>query len=365
MLNFLCRYWQRCCIGMVFSCASLPAIPASDALPVNTETARIKPVIETVTLTGTVVARRISQISTAVPGQVENMAVNIGDHVDAGSLLLSLDDEIATEELRSGRAAAREARAELDDAKRRLAEANRLSQQQSIAETQVRTLDAEVSIDQAALERLEAEAARRASRLERHVLNAPFSGVVSQKFTEVGEWVTPGNAVIELVAMDELLIDFQVSQNYYPRVNKESQIQVMLDALPDRTINTRVDAVVPVSDPDARTFTLRLEPLDAVSEMTPGMSARGVLRIQTNERGVVVPRDALIRYPDGRITVWVVKEKGEGGFTVSERRVQTGLSFDGQVHILDGVDSGMELITQGNETLQEGQTVRIRENRGN
>lgn len=352
------------CVAILLSWVGAPVLAATDAVPVNTHTARTRDVIETVTLTGTVVAPRTSQVSTAVAGQVDALDVSIGDQVEAGARLLALDDEIATRELESARAAVREARGQLEDARRRLAEARRLSQSQNIPETEVLSLEAEVNIDQAALDRLQAEAGRQAHQLERHQLTAPFASVISEKFTEVGEWVTPGTPTLELVATDELRIDFQVSQDYYPRLDDGSQIEVTLDSLPNQPINTRVDAVVPVSDPDARTFTLRLEPVDSVSRMTPGMSASGILRIDTGERGVVIPRDALIRYPDGRISVWVVQERNDGAFRVSERQVQTGLSFDGQVHILSGVDDGMTVITEGNETLRDGQAVRIRQRSG-
>lgn len=341
-----------------------PAWAARDAVPVNTRVAQTRAVIETVTLTGTVVAPRTSRVSTAVPGQVEALDVSIGDRVEAGTRLLALDNDIATQELESARAAAREARSELADARRRLTDARELAQNETIPETEVLSLEAEVSISQAALERLEADARRQARHLERHELVAPFPGVISEKFTEVGEWVTPGTPTLELVATDQLRIDFQVSQIYYPRLDNNSQIEVTLDALPNRPIETRVDSVVPVSDPEARTFTLRLEPIESVPAMTPGMSASGILRIDTGERGVVIPRDALIRYPDGRITVWVVEERDDGAFRVNEQLVQTGLSFDGQVHILSGVDAGMSIITEGNETLRDGQAVRIHRRSG-
>jgi multidrug efflux pump subunit AcrA (membrane-fusion protein) len=93
--------------------------------------------------------------------------------------------------------------------------------------------------------------------------------------------------------------------------------------------------------------------------MMPGMSASGVLRLQTGHKEVVVPRDALMRYPDGRVTVWVVNDNG-GKPTVSEHRVTTGLSFSGRVAIVTGLDDGARVVLQGNEALKEGQAVAIR-----
>ena len=89
------------------------------------------------------------------------------------------------------------------------------------------------------------------------------------------------------------------------------------------------------------------------------MSASAVLRLNTNTQGVVVHRDALIRYPDGRITVWVVTEEGSQ-FQVSERQVRTGPSFNGKVVVTSGLSPDTLIVLQGNEALQDNQIVVIK-----
>jgi multidrug efflux pump subunit AcrA (membrane-fusion protein) len=92
--------------------------------------------------------------------------------------------------------------------------------------------------------------------------------------------------------------------------------------------------------------------------ITPGMSARGQLSIDTRRSGVVVPRDAILRFPDGRVTVWVI-DKQAGQTVVREQRVRTGLEFDGVVEIKSGLSSAGSVVVRGNETLQDGQVVTI------
>ena len=96
--------------------------------------------------------------------------------------------------------------------------------------------------------------------------------------------------------------------------------------------------------------------------MTPGMSASATLRLGTGQQGVVVSRDALLRHPDGRITVWVVQGKGSD-ITVTEQQVQTGLSFDGRVVIHSGLKPDVRVVVEGNEALQQDQRVSVREAR--
>jgi len=131
-------------------------------------------------------------------------------------------------------------------------------------------------------------------------------------------------------------------------------------------LSGHIDTIVPVKSPSARTFLVRVL-ADAVEadrplEITPGMSARGRLNVDTGRRAIVVPRDALLRFPDGRVTVWVVDTAGELP-VVREQSVGTGLEFDEVVEVLSGLTEGDSVVTRGNETLREGQAVTILDGR--
>ena len=116
--------------------------------------------------------------------------------------------------------------------------------------------------------------------------------------THAGEWVTPGTPVVELVATEALRIDFEVPQEYYPRISPSLDVEVTLDAWPGRSFGATVIARVPKSDTRSRTFTLLTRLVDD-AETIPGMSARALLRLDAGREGVAVSRDALLRYPDG------------------------------------------------------------------
>lgn len=336
------------------------AAPTAEATapPVTVGMAESAPITEEVPLTGSLTSPRVAQVSTAVGGLVENVRVEVGDRVEAGDLLLSLDRELEQLSLEAARAATEQARAELADVRRRLTEAKQLTAQQTIPETELRSLEAQVQVNRATVARFAAEEQRQAARLRRHELAAPFAGVISRRLTEAGEWVDPGTAVAELIATEGLRVDFSVPQQYFPRIDEDTRLEVRLAAVPERSFEARIGAVVPVSDPSARTFLLRAY-LDAEGiPVTPGMSARGILRLQAARQGVVVSRDALLRYPDGRSTVWVVEGEGPTA-TVSERQVQTGIGFDGKLEIRSGLEPGTRVVLTGNEALKDGQSVRV------
>jgi RND family efflux transporter MFP subunit len=316
-------------------------------------------IIDEIKLSGTVSSPRVTRLSAEVSGLVNHVYVDAGSLVKSGEPLLSLDTELENLSLKAAKATAQRAAEELADAERRFEDGKRLAKKKTLSANELKSLEAGVNIASATLQRYTAEKQLQQARLERHQLVAPFAGVITQKFVEIGEWIKPGDTVMELVANENLRIDFQVPQQEFPRIDSTSEISITLDALPDKVFNGVIQTVVPYSDSDARTFLLRVSPSDPSTAILPGMSASGLLRLTTGSQGIIVSRDAVLRYPDGRITVWVV-EKHDDNMIVSERRVKTGSSFNNKVSILDGLKSGDQVVVEGNESLKDGQTVTLK-----
>ncbi len=315
--------------------------------------------IKEVPLTGTVVSPRVARISTEVSGIVETMKVDIGARVQAGEEILELNSELESLLLEAARAETEQAVQELEDSKRRLAMAESLAKRRAVAVNDMDSLAAEVRIDSAGLKRFQAAQKRLAARLRRHKLVAPFAGVVSRKSVEQGEWIQPGQAVVELVATTGLRIDYQAPQSAYPELDQSSKILIKLDALPGQTFNGVIKDIIPVADPATRTFLIRAALDDSEVKLAPGMSANAILQLDSGGQGIVVHRDALIRHPDGRTTVWVVSQDSDKD-VVSERQVQTGSSFDGKVAITSGLSPDTLIVVRGNEVLRENQSVTIK-----
>ena len=330
--------------------------------PVVVGVSEEKPIIELVPLTGTVNSPRVARLSPEVAGRVAAVSVDAGDRVEAGAILLQLDQTLAEIDREAAQAAAAQAREELADARRRLKDAERLVKSRGVAETEVEARRSEVRADLANLNLRIAEQRREEERVRRHSVTAPFAGVISRKLTESGEWVAPGDEVLVLVSDIGLRVDFEVPQGYFPVIQPGTPVELTVDSLPDRAIAAQVSEVIPVSDPAARTFQVRVGLDDASLPLTPGMSASGLLQLGGDETGVVVTRDALLRHPDGRVTVWVVEQQDDVT-TVSERLVRTGPAFEGQVTLREGLAAGTRVVIEGNEALRQGQQVTIREAR--
>ena len=143
-------------------------------------------------------------------------------------------------------------------------------------------------------------------------------------------------------------------------MSPDTPVEITLDALAGSVIAGYVDTIVPVKNPGARTFLVRVlaasSEADDTLSITPGMSARGKLNIDTGRSGIAISRDAILRFPDGRMIVWVLDTSEELPI-VRERIVGIGLEFNGAVEITSGLSDGDVIVVRGNEALQDGQAV--------
>lgn len=322
-------------------------------------------IIEEVRLSGTVRALRTSALSTSVPGQVDEVTVEVGDRVRQGDPLIRLDAELALLTLESARAETREAKARLEEARRRLEEAERVGAGGHMARTEIRTRESEVATAEATVARLQAAERRQQAVVGHHRITAPFDGVVTERYSDLGEWVEPGSELLELVDTENLRLDFQVPQRFQGRLDQRTTLEVSLRGQDQDPVEAEIRTVVPVNDAQARTFLIRAAGPEG-RELLPGTALSGVLSIRRGEEGLSIPRDAVNRYPEGRTTVWLAERDGGDNdrYRVTEQRVRMGGSYDDRVVITEGLKEGQQVVSRGNEVLEEDMQVRVTDREG-
>ena len=329
--------------------------------PVNVVKVAKAPLYEEVPLTGSVESKRVSRISPKINGFIAEVLVDEGDEVKAGDPVLHLDPVMAEIEYARVAAQLNEAQAKLNKAERQRDEAAELLKKKNIPATRYESLVSEVKINAAVLERLQTDVRRQKEILERHTVRAPFDGVIGQKLIEAGQWVETGTALFELVEIDVLRIDVPVPQYYFSQIEVGTPVIIQFDAFPDRTMEGAITMKIPVGESSGRTFPVRIEMNNEQRLIAPGMSARVKVRLGTKgESGsLLLPRDAIVKKPDGSSSVWVINEQ-DGSQVAMPVMVQTGRADRKNIEILEGdVHVGDKVVIRGNEILQSGQSVRI------
>lgn len=328
-------------------------LPVTVAAPVN-----VIPTDE-LRLTGTLVAVRRSNLSPRVDGLVARVNVDAGSKVKQGDVLLELDPTLEQHALRQREAATAAAQAQVKEDERLVAEAERLTRDNHLPQNELALRQAALASSRALLQAARAEEAGQRERVQWHRLPAPFSGVIGRKLAEAGEWVTRGTPVLELVATDELYLDVQAPQERFAALTPETQVRVRPDALTGTVLEGRIAALVPVSDAGSRSFRVRVTVTDADQRLLPGTSATALFDLSLgNAKALLVPRDAILRSPDGSFSLFAVVPDGDG-HVVQRRRVTIGHQSGTGVEILDGLAAGESVVVRGNEILRDGQPVRI------
>jgi RND family efflux transporter MFP subunit len=343
---------------LILGTSTATPVAARSGVPITVENVELRPIFQSITLSGSVTSAQEAQLSTAISGLVDAVFVEEGAKIETGDLLLTLDNETANEQWKSALAKAEQARVSYLDASRRLQEAQSLTAKSSIAETAVRSLEAEVAAARAVQQQTEADARLQKALLERHTLKAPFSGIIKRKSAEKGEWVVPGQGVFQLIAVDKLRLDFAVAEEYLSRINADTRVSFRAAANPEKLYQAQIGTLVPISTPGSRTFLLRIPIDNADQSIIPGMSVQAQLQLATGREGLIVPRDATLRYPDGRLVVWSVQENADG-LTAKENVVISGETFGNDIEIREGLAVDSRVIVKGNEALQAGQQVYI------
>ncbi|MGJ3242667.1 MAG: efflux RND transporter periplasmic adaptor subunit [Opitutales bacterium] len=317
-----------------------------------------EPLVRSVELIGTVNARRSSTLSVQVAGLVETLHVDVGSRIEAGQPLLAMDKTLAVIRRDQTEQAIAASEAELEDARRRLKEAQSLVERGGVPETELQSRQVQVRVREAQLAELRLSLREQNERVDRHSLVAPFSGIVSERHTQVGEWITPGSPVLELVGSEHRYFDIRAPQDLYPAISRDTEAEIRLDLVPDDPFPGSVDVIVPYKDETTRTFLVRITPEGNPRFLLPGASGSAHLFFGDDEPRLSVPGDALVRQPDGSFAVWVVNP-AEAEPRAEMRTVQTGRRINQRVEVLSGVEAGEQVIVRGNENLIPGQPVRI------
>lgn len=315
---------------------------------------------ERFSISGTLTAERQAQLSPRADGLVSQVHVDAGDLVEAGETILELDPTVVNHGLLRTRAEATEADAAVREAERLVVEAQRLIEQHAIAATELGARTASLDLARAAADSAHASVREQEELVARHILPAPFSGVIAEKNTEVGEWVERGTPVTSLVATESVRLDLRVPQERFYQISGDTQVRVFPDALDGTSLPARISARVPVTVPGTRTFLLRLLVDAPDGYLLPGTSARAEISLsQADANAIAISHDAVIRQPDGNHSVYIVEDVN-GQAVVRRHTVRILNSMDGQVAVVgDAVTEGSWVVTRGNETLSDGQFVHV------
>ncbi len=328
------RRWYVQYVGKPAAAPTAGPPPAMMALPVKAAQARLEKVSAKLEAVGDLQAGESIVLRPEIAGRVSAIRFEEGHKARAGDVLVELN----AEEQRSAYAQSEAAlKLEQESFKR-------------IKEVRAKNLVSQQQYDEsfAKLQNAQAVLERDRVRLARTQLFAPFDGILGLRQVSLGEYVSPGQALVNLESVDPVKLDFKLAEKYAAHVVKGLKFEVDVDAWPGRTFHGEIQAVDPRLDEGTRTVKVRARLPNHDLALKPGMFARITLDLGhvrdalfVSEQAVLAKGSAsmLFRIVDGKALLTPV--------TTGERRpgfveISTGLKpgdwivIDGQIKLRDG-----------------------------
>lgn len=294
------------------------------------------------------------QVFSQYPGKILKAFYNVGDDVEKGSVLFTIDspDLLQTESTLLA------ARGVLELQKKILARATGLLRQGGSAQKDV---DQATSDEQTAEGNLKAatDAVRIFGKTDAEiekivadrridstlVVPSPISGRIVARNAAPGFLTQPGTAPppFQVADISTMWMVANVVETDAPAYKVGQPVDVTVPAYPDKVFKGRVTAIGSTIDPNTRRQLVRSEVEDPDHLLRSGMYASFVIRVGDPVHSLAVPENAVVREGDGTMTVWVTEDSHH--FT--RRTVGTGLREKGWVQILDGLQPGERVVTGG------------------
>jgi RND family efflux transporter MFP subunit len=342
---------MRCCVlagAAAVACASFAAGPAATPVTVEVATARMAHVAPHAWIPGSIVSRDDARIAGIVAGRVVWIA-EVGQRVASGGPLARLDDTVVKLRVADLQAQVARAQSQAELARVQLERYQSLAATKIYSASQLDEARAQLDMAQHDVARLTAQLKQAEYETEQSEVRAPFSGVVTERFSQRGEYLQVGAPVVRLVNTEEVEARATAALAFAGNV-KPGQTATLRVAGEERRGTVR--AVVPVGDDRSRQFEIRVAL--ARTAWPVGTAVEVSLATGTDRTAVVVPRDAIVIRQSHSYVMRVTKNG-----TVERRDVESGSAVEDLVEIRTGVSAGDRLVVRGAELLEPGQTITV------
>lgn len=320
-----------------------PGGPGGGMPPMAVEAVTVKsePLQAGLTAVGTLRADEAVVMRPEISGRIVTLHFQDGQRVQAGEPLVSLDASVPQADLL-------EAQANLENARRANERAADLGGRQLLSRSDVDTARAQLGVS-------EARVASARAQLGKTRITAPFAGVLGLREVSVGEVVSPGQALVNLVRLDPMEVDFSVPESALGLVAPGQPLSLDVDAFPGERFTGTVSAVDPVIDPNSRSARVRAHVPNPDYRLRPGLFARLQLGSASAGNAILIPESALLQEGDTRY-VYVVRE----GKAV-RANIRTGTRVPGRIVVTEGLVEGDVVITAGQAKpmMFEGAAVQV------
>ncbi|MDO7929760.1 efflux RND transporter periplasmic adaptor subunit [Pseudomonas sp. KFB-139] len=278
-----------------------------------------------------------------VGGRIVDLPIRSGQQVERGQVLVRLNDA-------RQRADLVRLQGKMKNSQARLQRARQLTSLDAMSRQEEGDAQSEYLAAKGALQALEAE-------IDQLTIKAPFAGTLGIRQVHLGQYVTPGQTLINLVGNEGFYVNFSVPEHALPHIQPGRPLEVILDALPDQPITGMVTTLDPILDP-SRMINVQARLQQPPETALPRMFAR-VKVPQAQTRDVLTVPETAITYNAYGEEIYVLESGPDAPQVPKVRRVavKTGERRDGRVIIEQGVLRDDRVVVSGQLKLSDGAVI--------
>jgi RND family efflux transporter MFP subunit len=326
---------------------------------VNVDSAKMTELSPVVSVSGTVVSQNDSKIAAEISGRLISLSA-IGARVMTGDVIALIDDKQLKIALREVQANVFNSKAHLRFLEAEVIRKKQLFKQKLSPETELDKVLSERDIAQGDVTVAQARLDKTKQNLAYTQLKAPFSGIVTQRIANLGEYVENGSAIIRLVetANSEASVFAPIVAFQFLKEAKQLAVESPLGSG-----YAIIKAIVPVANVRSHLMEVRLDM--STFDWPIGLAFKAQVANGPSEVLLAVPRDALVLRRDGASVFRV--NKSDEGVTAEKIAVALGVGMGGLVAVTStdpnkSIQAGDLIIIRGAERLKDGQSVAIKNN---
>jgi RND family efflux transporter MFP subunit len=280
---------------------------------------------------GVVEAVHSATLSAQTGGRVLELPFDVNDYVKAGDVVVRFTDVEQQSAQRQARAALGAAQAAASEAEAEFRRVSEIFERRLVSRAQLDQATARRDATRAQLESAQAAVKAASETLDYTVVRAPYSGIVTQRFVEVGETVRPGQALVSGLSLDRLRLQVRVPQSDVEAIRANGTASLLL--ADGRRVEADKVTVFPYADPSTHSFSVRVDLPEADTGLSPGMAAKVAFVVGEDER-LLLPVSSLVK----RSEVTAAYVFGETGLAL--RQLRLGHRIGDRTEVLSGLSAG-------------------------
>ncbi|CAG36852.1 related to multidrug-efflux transport protein A precursor [Desulfotalea psychrophila LSv54] len=323
-----------------------PQLMASDAknvaptrppMPVETAEVRVADSDKILASSGSLYSKESVVIVAEIAGRIKEIGFIEGKKTKEGKMLIKLDSAVLQAEL--DRAVANR-----NLSKSNYKRADNLLKDHAISRQERDEAYASWQLDRANVRLAQAQ-------LAKTIIQAPFAGTLGLRQVSLGDYVMPGQALVNLEAIEELKIEFSISGKHLAEVKTGQKIKLRSSAYPQQSFIGQIYAINPQINVQSRSLTVRGLLNNSKHQLLPGQFVKIQLSVGTRANALFIPEQALIPQPKTKLVFKVVNGKAQ------MVEVKTGTRMEGWVEITSGLSAGDIVVTGGHQKIGPGSPV--------